>query len=440
MKKFSGITGNLSATACAIALLFSASLPLAANAAPTPQCDVKNPKVLGLVKRRATAMYTPDQLIVMPKSDSDKEEIDEALTKVNGTVSDKDLMGKFFVIKVDPKKIDQIQKELSKDKNFAMVERNHIYQGNLSFTTTPNDPGFSQQADLQQLDIPNAWALGAAGQGVIYGSLDTGVDFFNQDLAGRFVNFGYNSATGAFNAYDFFGPFTEDNSHGTYTTNCACSSTNNGYGFASPAFLSGIEPVNISPDSDSSDDILIAKGLQFQILNNVKVVNLSFNSSDPTFNFAAFGKDNIFKYALGTFIGTGGVLFNSAGNDGNLIPNGIKLPGYVVVSALNKDLTPASFTDFGPAVVFGAPGVGITQTGFGGVPLTADGTSISSPLCAGICCQVLSANPRLTPLQAVQIMESTAKIPSSVNGKTALFYGFGVPDSAAAVYFAQHSF
>src|ERR1700733_15330343 len=104
MNKFSGINrGNLSATACAIALLLGTSLSLAANAAPAPERDVKHPKVLGLVKHSMKPNVTSDQLIVMPKSDADKEEIDEALQKVNGTVSDKDLMGKFFVIKVDPK-------------------------------------------------------------------------------------------------------------------------------------------------------------------------------------------------------------------------------------------------------------------------------------------------------------------------------------------------
>ncbi len=428
-------------TAAALSLLLTTSLSLTANADnqvsnQAKPGSVNNPKVIGLVKSPHTPAATPDELIILPKQDLEKEDLDESLAKIGGKVERMDPLGKFMLVKVDPKKIDEELKEAKKDPNFAIVERNGISKTQVSFTTTPNDPGFSQQADLQQLDIPNAWALGAAGQGIKVASLDTGCDFFNPDLYGRFVSMGFNVVTQTPNGYDYFGPYSDGISHGTFTMTTYGGSTNNNFGFAAPAFQAGIYPVNISPDSDSSTDFYIQSAIAVATIQACKVANLSFGISNPNYSLYAANQHAGIKYMILYYGASGGMLFIAAGNDGNLIPNGVDTPGSVVVSALNPDLTPAAFTDYGPATVFATPGVMISQTAFGGQAFTESGTSISSPLAAGVFSQIWSANPGLSAQQVLQIMEQTASVPT---GAPQQYYGFGIPDAAAGVSLAQHS-
>ena len=413
----------------AFSLMLSSSLLLAAKAD-----NVQPNKVIGLSRPATGASYTPDEIIIMPKASVDKEDLDASIDKMGGKMGQKDLMGKFFIVKVDPKHIDEILKEAQKDKNFAMVQRNGIYKA--QFTTTPNDPGFPQQFYLAQLNIPNAWALGAAGQGITIGSLDTGVDYFQPELAGRMKSIGYNAVMNAANGYDFFSAFGPDSfSHGTFTMTCAACTTNNAFGFASPAFQSQIQPVCIDVGKGASD-MQIALGIEYMLLTGVKLSNLSFNASNPNHNLSVLSSAPIVKYAASVYAAYGGIIFNSAGNDGNLI-NGITFPGFVPVAALNADNTPASFTDYGAQIQFAAPGVGITNTGFSGAVYTLDGTSFASPLTAGVAAQVWSVNPGLTATQVQQIMQSTASVPTGADKR---FYGYGIPNAAAAVSLAQNSF
>jgi subtilisin family serine protease len=398
----SSIKKRGAAALAALSLMLSSSLSLAVKADNT-----QSNKVIGLARPAAGAQYTPDEIIVMPKASVEKEDLDASLDKMGGKVGQKD---------------------------FAMVQRNGVYKA--QFTTVPNDPGFPQQFYLSQLNIPNAWALGAAGQGITIGSLDTGVDYYNPDLVGRMKSIGYNAVTNSANGYDFFSPFGSDPfSHGTFTMTCAAASTNNAFGFAAPAFQSQIQPVCISTNG-SSTDMQIALGIEFLLLTGVKLGNLSFNNPNPNHNFSVLSAAPIVKYATSVFAGYGGIIFNSAGNDGNLI-NGVTIPGFVPVAALNADNTPAVFTDYGAQIQFGAPGVGITNTGFGGAVYTLDGTSFASPLTAGVAAQVWSTNPSLSATQVQQIMQSTAAVPAGADKR---FYGFGIPNAAAAVSLAQNSF
>jgi subtilisin family serine protease len=84
-----------------------------------------------------------------------------------------------------------------------------------------------------------------------------------------------------------------------------------------------------------------------------------------------------------------GILFAlSAGNDhvdaSTASPAGVNHPNVFTVSAVGGDDCLASFSNFGSAVDFGAPGVGITSLAIGGGIVKLSGTSQSSPHVAGI--------------------------------------------------------
>ncbi len=84
-----------------------------------------------------------------------------------------------------------------------------------------------------------------------------------------------------------------------------------------------------------------------------------------------------------------GILFAlSAGNNNvdasTASPAGVDHPNVFTVSAVGGDDCKASFSNFGPAVDFAAPGVGITSLAIGGGTVKLNGTSQAAPHVAGI--------------------------------------------------------
>ncbi len=441
------IKAGLTTGAVALSLCLGSSFTFAASANPiqvqsnNQNNNVRKPKVMALKKSRMPLAATPDELIIMPKQDLDEDDLAQSLEDIGGTVEKKDPLGKFMLVKVDPKKINAEYARARKDPNFVMVERNCIssvrQQPFIPFPIpiAPNDPGFPMQSYLEQLDVPIAWSLGGNGQGIVCASIDTGNDFYNPDLQGRFVSMGLNTVTNQPNGYDFFGPYSgQGESHGTFTMTCYGASTNNDFGFAAPAFLAQIYPINVSYNSQNATTFAIASGIAAAAIQHCKVANLSFGTESYT-QYYTPGPFGMIQYMIIYYGASGGMLFESAGNGdeegvGLNIWNGQKIPGSVVISALNPDLTPAPFTNYGPAISFAAPGVSIINTGFGGQTFTLSGTSFATPLVAGVFSQIWSVNPNLTAQQVLQIMEQTSSIPS---GGQPAYYGYGIPDAGAGV-------
>ncbi len=398
--------------------------------------------------------YVADQIIVMPNKGLAKEDLEQSIKDIDGTIVQKDLLGLAYLVEVPKEKLEVELKKAQKDKHFHGAQKNMCSHATTTAlivpgtgTPIPNDPGFPQQYYLGALNIPSAWALGATGAGIVYGSLDTGVDFTgNPDMQGRTTGllggFGYQSFLNLPNGADEDITF----GHGTDTTNCFGASTNNGFGFASPCFNSSIIPVSIvgakkfsGQDPLSATDFSIGNGIEFLMLNNCKLANLSFNQ-DPPGTFADFYFHPLLQELCAIFAARGGVIFNAAGNAGT--PDGIGQisPGLVVVSSVDPTLQPSTFTVWGPATQFAAPGENIAQTAVGGIAYVASGTSASSPLAAGVAGQIASVNPGLTMSQVIQIMAATCQHPANSQGQFKLFYGYGVPDAAAGVRMAQTSF
>lgn len=429
---------NLLATSIAVALTLSGVAPLKASAvSPKANSASANQSVPGhLAVHYINPVAAPDELIIVPEKNVEKEDMDKSLKTIGATMAEKDLMGEMFLVKVDKTKIDQVYQKALKDKNFKIVQRNMTYKA--QFTASPNDPGFQAglQPCLQVLDVPNAWALGAAGQGLTVGSLDTGVDYlYNPDLQGRSVGWGYNTVAKVPFGFEQNGAF----GHGTFTMTCLGATTNNNFGFAAPAFGCAIQPVCISAPGlngeFSSNDFLIGMGLEVCIVTGVKVVNLSFNADPP---FSLSDPDHpLMDMLLFQYSALGGLVFNSAGNSGIADNLAISKPGLVPVASLDPNQNPSVFTVSGPQIYFAAPGEDIVNTAFMGNAFIASGTSFSSPMTAAVALQVLSVKPYL-PLQTVlQIMINTAQKPSTYSQQ---FMGYGIPDAAAAVRLAQTSF
>jgi serine protease AprX len=139
------------------------------------------------------------------------------------------------------------------------------------------------------------------------------------------------------------------------------------------------------------------------------------------------------------------VVITAAGNEGNSSWRYIIAPAdgdsVIAVGAVQSNGLIAGFSSRGPSfdgrikpdIV--AMGVGVScvaippATGTGTAYSAADGTSLATPLAAGVAALVLSAHPELTPMQVREAMIKTAdkaKTPDNT-------YGYGLIDAMAAI-------
>ncbi len=106
-------------------------------------------------------------------------------------------------------------------------------------------------------------------------------------------------------------------------------------------------------------------------------------------------------------------------------------PFILSVSATDETDGLAYFSSTGPFVDLSAPGTNILTTAMYGLYLAESGTSLASPIVAGVAALMFSANAALTPALVTQLLEATAVDPNG-NGYDEGF-GYGRVNASAAV-------
>ena len=212
--------------------------------------------------------------------------------------------------------------------------------------------------------------------------------------------------------------------HGTHVSGIIGAKRNNGKGVNGIAEHVKIMTVRAVPDGDEHDkDVALA--IRYAVDNGARVINMSFGKS---FSPEKHWVDDAVKYAESK----GVLLIHAAGNDANNIdtaenfPNPIIrvskeiAPNWITVGASSDPLAEpgfksytASFSNYGKnnVDVF-SPGTKIYSTVPGGTTYgVAQGTSMASPVVAGVAALVLSYYPNLTPVQVKYVIEKSATPP-----------------------------
>jgi len=294
-------------------------------------------------------------------------------------------------------------------------------------TAIPNDPGYDLQWHHTAIDSPTAWdnIIGPDNlDAVKVCVLDTGVDTDHPDLAGNLLLPGYNvpyakddnSTTADDNVTDVHG-------HGTGVTGVIAAVGNNGEGVTGMAWNISVIPVKINYEEEEGYAYIsdMADGIKWCADQNVSVANLSYGGAQyQTIDEAAqYLRDK------------GGLLFMSAGNDGNdsAFPD---YTSFVVVGATAEDDNKSDFSNYGPFVDIVAPGEDILTTYLGEeLYAYSSGTSFSSPMTAGLAALIYSVNPDFTPAEVENYIFSTA-VDLGVEGDDNLT-GHGRIDAGAAI-------
>lgn len=276
-------------------------------------------------------------------------------------------------------------------------------------THNPNDLGIDQWG-LNKIQPFQAWDISFGEEYITVAVVDDAVMLTHEDLAseiwtnpGEIANNGIDDDNNGFiddvNGWDFSMEDNDPNppnnsfSHGTHVAGIAAAATNNSKGVASIGYRVKIMPCKVKNDTTSGESLQnTVEGIDYAILNRADVVNMSFGGSG-------------FSFTTQTLITTGhnlGVTFVAAAGNDDLQVQSFPAAYEFVISVASTGLFDAksSFSNYHQSVDVSAPGSAIVSTvpGTGGDDYASfSGTSMASPMTAGLCALILSVDSSLTP-------------------------------------------
>ncbi|MBC7655326.1 MAG: S8 family peptidase [Oligoflexus sp.] len=215
--------------------------------------------------------------------------------------------------------------------------------------------------------------------------------------------------------------------HGSHVAGIIGAVRDNSIGIKGVANHAIILPIRAVPNGDERDKD-IANAIRYATDNGAKVINMSFGKGYSPNKDAV---DAAVKYAISKDV----LLIHAAGNDNmNLdldksknFPNrmyadksGTAAPSWIEVGAsgpINDNSLKASFSNYGKTTVdVFAPGVRINSTTPNSTYTEEDGTSMASPVVAGLATLIRSYYPKLSAVQVKNIiMQSVVKINHDVD-------------------------
>ena len=310
-------------------------------------------------------------------------------------------------VRVPAQTLEGRLRALQQRPEVKFVEKNYVFEPALA----PNDPQFANQWHLPRILAPEAWDTTQGGPAAVIAILDSGIDATHPDFAGKLVP-GYNTYSGNTTTTDQYG-------HGTEVAGVAGALTNNNLGVASVAGAAPIMPVRVTDSKGRATSASLASGITWATDHGARVVNLSFNgvAGNVTISTAA-------QYA----VNHGTLVVAASGNCACVDPTP-ENPYILSVSATDEADAVAYFSSTGPFVDLSAPGSNIFTTERFGLYGSASGTSLASPIVAGVAGLMFAANPALTPALVTELLETTAVNGGGYNQS----FGWGRVDALAAV-------
>lgn len=329
--------------------------------------------------------------------------------------------------------VGSFMKSLSAFTFVDYVEQIPLYYA----TFKPNDLDSIQQYSLKKINASKAWDISKGNSKVVIAIVDNAVCITHNDLkdniwtnSKEIPNNGKDDDENGYvddvNGFDVANHDNNPNppaglslgnpfNHGTHVAGIASATTNNGIGVASIGYSCKIMPIKCSL-SDSSGETLSAtdEGIAYAIGAGANIINMSFGSAVESST-----QLNLLQSAASKGI----ILIAAAGNDDSNVPSFPASDLNVIsVGATEATDTKADYSSYGVTVDVMAPGSSIRST----VASTNDsyasysGTSMASPLTAGLCGLMLSANPNLTRSQIESYLENGCE---KVNNSNILYTG-----------------
>ena len=294
--------------------------------------------------------------------------------------------------------------------------------------STVSDPFYQDQWDLTDVEAPQAWALGAAGQGITVAVIDTGVDLNHPDLKDNLVS-GYNAISDSTDPQSLM----DDNGHGTHVAGIIAAERN-GLGVVGLAYKAKIMPIKAMDSNGEGDDVDIAAGIVWAADHGAKIINLSLGSGDDA---------SVLQDAIQYATGKGVLIVAAAGNydsgQSSAVAYPAADPNVLAITSVDDKNQISSFSCTGPQVALAAPGEDIVSTYWD--PLgdaqyaSMSGTSMAAPLVSATAALVWGQHPTWSATEVRQDLENAARRAGAAGRNNQ--YGYGIVDAYRSVAIAQ---
>jgi thermitase len=209
----------------------------------------------------------------------------------------------------------------------------------------PTDEHLERQWAISKIMASQAWQVTSGDPSVIIAVLDTGIDRWHEDLAGKVVaevNFADSPI-----ATDIYG-------HGTHTAGIIAAAAEDGLGMTGVAYKCRLMNVKIADEGGTWSASVVAKGIIWAVDNGANVINMSLSASEPSSDL-----EQAVNYAWSK----GAVVVCAAGNRTGTKPI---YPAFytscIAVAATDSNDSLASWSGCGDWVDVAAPGVHIFST------------------------------------------------------------------------------
>jgi|GEM_PF-359311 len=303
----------------------------------------------------------------------------------------------------------------------------------------PNDPKYSKQYALEKVQAEAAWEYTKGSKEVVVAVIDTGVDYTHEDLEGQIWE---NKAEIAGNDKDddgngfvddvrgwdfddadndpmddtsdgFFG-FGGNPGHGTHCAGIIGATGDNEIGISGMAQNITIMPIRFLNENGSGNLANSIKAIDYAIDNGAHIISASWGGSFPE-SVSAPIAEAIERAEKAGVIFVAAAANSGANNDKeNYFPTNAPYKNVISVAATGQNDKKASFSNYGiENVHVGAPGVDILSTLPDNEYDTLSGTSMATPLVAGLIALQFSISDddgRRDPAAVKALLQSTGAV------------------------------
>jgi len=297
---------------------------------------------------------------------------------------------------------------------------------------TVNDPLFSNQTNLNQINIPQAWDI-TTGKNIIIALIDTGVAKQHEDLVGKlWVNAkeipnnhrdddgnGYVDDVNGYNFRQNSSNIADDNGHGTSVASVIAANTNNAKGIAGINWRAKIMVLKALNKLGGGEYAHVAKAIRYAVNNGAELINMSFGT---------YINNSELEQAVHYAVSQGVVVIAASGNNNqNKILYPAAYSDTIAVGAIDSNDVRASFSNFGDKLDIMAPGLNIVAANYerSDAYSSNSGTSYAAAHITGLISLILSLHPSLSPQEIRTIIKESVKPKSD-----SLEYGAGIIDAA----------
>ncbi|MGC9365856.1 MAG: S8 family serine peptidase [bacterium] len=286
---------------------------------------------------------------------------------------------------------------ISVDLNYQRELYSQTDQFPVNPLLVPNDPLYSQQWFLPNINAEQAWDIQTGNHNKKVCIIDVGIDWDHEDLSSNWIT-----------GYDFYdndpdpdpGVWGFIESHGTHCSGCAAGVTNNSTGIASVG--SGIGLIGVRAGFlILIDDAAAIQGIYYACTTGADVISMSFGGTDFNSTMQTAINEAYNNYDI--------VVVAAAGNDNDsALHYPACMDNVIAVAATDNTDHKASFSCYGSWVDISAPGDSILSSIPDNAYSNMSGTSMACPVTAGLVTLIRCQFPSETNDQIIQRLLSSA--------------------------------